>query len=110
MIAIMLIFNPSASATWVLAGVLVFLLSCVCAHFAIHVLAQFLKGSAADMEESEDEEPSGSPEAKQNKEKMRAAAAAKQNPLLRFVGSDLACETGERRNLVGVPLYVSPIL
>lgn len=86
MIAIMLIFNPSASATWVLAGVLVFLLSCVCAYFAIHVLAQFLKGSAADMEESEDEEPSGSPEAKQNKEKMRAAAAAKQNPLLRFVG------------------------
>eukprot|EP00435_Cladocopium_sp_Y103_P034368 s881_g8.t2 len=89
MIAIMLIFNPSANATWVLAGGLVFLLSGVCAYFAIHVLAQFLKGSAADMEESEDEELSpgspGSPEAKQNKEKMRAASA-KQNPLLRFAG------------------------
>ena len=54
-----------------------------------------MKGSAADMEESEDEELSGSPEAKQNKEKMRAAASAKQNQLLRFVGSDLVFETAE---------------
>ena len=84
MIAIMLIFNPSRNATWVLAGILVCLLACVCAYFAIHVLAQFLKGSAADMEESEDED--GSPEAKQTKEKMKAAASAKQNPLLRFAG------------------------
>lgn len=88
MIAIMLIFNPSATATWVLAGLLVTWLCGVCAYFGIHVVAQFLKGSAADME-SEDEEPGGerdSPVSKRDKKKMQDAASAKQNPLVRAVG------------------------
>lgn len=91
MIAIMLIFNPSATATWVLAGLLVAWLCSVCAYFAIHVVAQFLKGSAADME-SEDEDlgersPEVSPVSKRDKKKMQAAQSKKQNPLVRAVGA-----------------------
>ena len=59
MVAVLLIFNPSAETTWVFAGVLAFLLACVCGYFALHVVAQFLRTSAANAEDSENEEKSG---------------------------------------------------
>lgn len=87
MIAIMLIFNPSEAATWILASLLALMLACVCGYFAVHVVAQFLRGSAADMMESDEELDE---DAAREKKKMRAAQARKQNVLVRLAGGELA--------------------
>ena len=61
MVAVMLIFNPSAEMTWVLAGLLVCLLSIVCGYFALHVAAQFLRTAGQDEESDEEERLTTSP-------------------------------------------------
>ena len=100
MVAIMLIFNPPRNATWALAGLLVFLLVIVCGYFAVHVAAQFLKGSAQDMAESEGEEE-GSPEAKRDMKHMRRRAAKQQPMLLRMA-------SGTKKLLISLalPLFI----
>ena len=57
-VAILLIFNPSPPVTFVFAGVLATMLASICAYFAIHVLVQFLRQSAEEMDDTEEEEES----------------------------------------------------
>ena len=94
MVAVMLIFNPSAEMTWVLAGLLVFLLSMVCGYFALHVAAQFLRTAGKDEDSEEEELQVGtSPTSTTTKSRRR-----KQNCLMRLLGQ------GERLHAAGVSM------
>lgn len=86
MVAVMLIFNPSAEMTWVLAGFLVLLLAMVCGYFALHVAAQFLRtaGVDEDSDEEEEEQVAMSPTTPTSSKSKRKR---KQSCLMRVVGT-----------------------
>ena len=52
-ISIILIFNPSTAVSWTLAAGLVLLLAGTCIFFGLHVVSQFLRGAAADLQEED---------------------------------------------------------
>ena len=59
-VCLLLIFNPSKELIYACAGVLAFMLTCICGYFGLHVLVQFLKQTAdedSDEEEAADESP-----------------------------------------------------
>eukprot|EP00913_Durusdinium_trenchii_P031635 g29624.t1 len=58
-ISIILIFNPSQAVAWVLAGALVLLLGCTLAFFLLHTISQFLRGAAAELEETSNTKQAG---------------------------------------------------
>ena len=56
MIALLLIFHPSADMTFIFGGILVVLTATVCCYFGLHVLVQLLRRAAMGEEIAEDSE------------------------------------------------------
>ena len=93
MVAVLLIFNPSAEVTYIFAGILVLALACICMYFALHVAVQMLRNSAEEMgeEEEEDEDDellratSGLPPKTATKAPPKQPAK-KENPIVKLIG------------------------
>ncbi|CAJ1379513.1 unnamed protein product [Effrenium voratum] len=83
LVSIMLIFHPSAATTYVLSAFIALLLLFLCSYFSLHVVAQFLRGSAADMEDSEEENEGMAAK----KRRARASINARQNGFILWAGS-----------------------
>ena len=89
MIAVLLIFNPSAEVTYVIAGTLVLALGCICMYFALHVMVQMLRTSAEEMgEEVEEEEEDSNDHAGDAKttQHPKDKGKSKPNPIVALIG------------------------
>ncbi|CAE6964324.1 ANKRD50, partial [Symbiodinium sp. CCMP2456] len=53
-VAVVLISNPSVTVTFILAGMLAVVLTCVCVYLGMHVIAQFLRNVSREIEEEEE--------------------------------------------------------
>lgn len=53
-VAVVLISNPSVTVTFILAGWLAVVLTCVCVYLGMHVIAQFLRNVSREIEEDEE--------------------------------------------------------
>ena len=88
MIAVLLIFNPSAAVTYAVAGTLVLALGCICMYFALHVMVQMLRTSAEEMGEEVEEDDDSNDHARDAKttQNPKDKGKGKPNPIVVLVG------------------------
>ena len=90
MVAVLLIFNPSAEVTYVFAGLLVFALGCISVYFALHVLVQILRVQSENLEEEEDaaegEALDSASRPPANRVSVQKKPPSKPNPIVKLVG------------------------
>ncbi|CAE7817681.1 Scube1 [Symbiodinium microadriaticum] len=103
MIAVLLIFNPSAAVTYAVAGTLVLALGCICMYFALHVMVQMLRTSAEEMGEEVEEDDDSNDHARDAKttQNPKDKGKGKPNPIVVLVGE-------VKKTLIGctLPLFV----